>query len=272
MSYVKRFTDFCAGFASFSALMFVLIGFLDYDFTSVSADVPPETMIEKLKYFFSFSPKVHYCFFLTLAILFAITTVVSIVFQKLPHLTLAVSILPLIQTVIMFDANMISTRPMLYIILGTAHVCGCLFECIRLDRRDKKRRAAFATDLLAYTIVAFCLYVLLTSGQLSTMEYKDLNIVEFMMYQLVKGKDVSLSIFIYVAICYAVMAIIRAFLKNLYYIDAILSTIPLALIILFWCTDKIPVFGSVLFLVAGVYAVSRIAIALTCKIALPNEE
>ena len=271
MSYYKRFTDFCAGFAAFTSFMFVLVGFLGYDFEKATTETPIETMTQKLDYFFSLIPKERYVFFLMLTILFVISLTVSLIFHRYPQFTLAISLLPLIQTFIMFDANLITERPMLYVILGVAHSTGCLYECIRLDRKDRKRRAAFATDLLAYTIVGFSVYVIIAEGGLATLEFENLNIVQFLLYQLFKEQSGNFSIFTYIAVAYAILGIIRPIIKDIYYIDAILSVIPLALIIIFWSAGEIPIFGSALFLLASAYAISRFSIMLTCK-ATTSEE
>ena len=257
MKYCKRVTDFFAGFTAFSAIMYLFCEYMKYNFNDI------ESTTDKLKHFFSHEPTKDYRFYLSLIALLILSCVVSIVFDKFPVVTLAVSALPMIQIIAMFDADKIYDRPMLYILPTAIHMGGCLFECIRRDRIDRKRRAAIATDLLALTVILFCIYVFHIVKTLPELEFKDLNFFEHSLYYIYK--DIDLTVFKNVAICYAVLAVIRLILRDLYYVDAILSVIPFVLIMRAWYTEGIPVFATSLVMLSVTYMIARFSIMLFCK-------
>lgn len=259
MGYVKRFGDFCAAFSAFAAFMYLFRQFMGLDFGEI------EGIVEKLKYFLSNEPRKDYRFYLTLFVLFAISFTVSTVFHRLPYLTLAVSALPMLQTVIMFDGNYLYERPMVFVVLSAIHSACCLFECIRRDKEDRGRRSALALDLFGLTVAAFCGYILYISKSIADVDYTKINVIEKTLHASVVYFEADLTWFKYIAIAFCVAAVLRFILRDLYYIDALLSLIPLGACIYLWNSGGIPVFGSALCALSLTYAVGRIAVMLFCK-------
>ena len=258
MSSCKRFTDFFAGFAAFTAAMYLFCQYMMFDFKEI------ESLTEKLKYFFSNEPIKDYNFYLTLIGLLLFSCVFSILFHKLPFLTFAISALPMIYIISMLKTgNIYDERPMLYVVLGAIHMGGCLFECIRRDREDRHRRSAIATDLFAAVVVLFCLYVFYTKKILPETEFLELDYLQRRLYYVYE--EIDFTVFRNVAICYGVLALFRLIHRDLYYLDAILSLVPFFMLCSMWMTDKIPIFGEVLVMLSASYAVARIAIMLFCK-------
>ena len=259
MSYVKRFGDFCAAFAAFSAAMYLFCQYMATDFKEI------ESIVEKLKYFFSNEPRKDYRSYLALLVLILLSFAVSVIFHKLPALTLAVSALPMSMLVTMFDSERVYERPMLFFVLLFVHMAGCLFECVRRDREDIHRRAAIATDLLGVSIIVFCLYVLYISKDIESVDFKTINLIERNLYSAVVYFEADLSWFKYIPVGFGVMIALRLILRDIYYLDAFISLVPLGTMIYLWNTEKIPVFGSTLTVLIFCYTVARITVMLFCK-------
>lgn len=259
MGYVKRFGDFCAAFAAFSAFMYLFCQYMAMDFKEL------EGFSEKIKFFFSNEPRRDYRSYLALLVLILLSFAVSVIFHKLPALTLGTASLPMILAVVMFDGEKLYERPMLYFVLLSVHFGGCLFECLRRDRQDRHRRSAIATDILGLCIMGFCLYILYISKDIVNIDFKDINIVERTLYSAVVYFDADLSWFRSIAIFFGAIVFLRIVLRDLYYIDAFLSLIPLGAAIWLWHTDGIPVFGSVVAVLTLLYAIARISVMLFCK-------
>ena len=259
MGYVKRFGDFCAAFAAFSVFMYLFCQYMAMDFKEI------EGFMEKIKYFFSNEPRREYRYYLTLLVLLLISFAVSVIFHKLPWLTFAVSVLPMIQIIIMYDADEIYERPMLLIVLSSLHVFGCLFECIRRDRGDRRRRSALAVDIMGLAAAGFCLYILYISKDIANVEFEHISIIEKLLYYAVVYDGADMSLFRNIAICFGVLVTLRLALRDLYYIDAVLSLAPLGAVVYFWNRGDIPAFGSALALLTLVYALGRISVMIFCK-------
>ncbi len=258
MSYFKRFTDFCAAFAAFVGIIYIFGRFMSYGFKE---DI--EGTVEKLKFFFSVEGSVDYMPYIMLIGFFIISFAFSCIFHRLPYLTLCVSALPLMYTVTMIAHNKLYDRPALFVFLGVAHMCGCLFECIHLDRADRGRRAAIACDLLSLMAVVFCLYVFYMDKNIDNIEFKEQSFFQHCFYSLRERVDTVL--FKRAAICFTILPLIRLLHRDVYFIDAALSLIPCAYFIYLWNTDKIPLFGEVLAVASVALLLGRLSIMLLCS-------
>lgn len=259
MGHFKRFGDFFSAFGAFSAIMYLFCQYMAFDFKEL------EGITEKLKYFFSNEPRKDYRFYLPLVALFILSFVLSTALHKYPQLTLAVSVLPMIQVIAMLDAGKLYERPMLYVIAASVHICGCLYECIRRDREDRRRRAAIATDLLGLCAVGFCAYVLISSKDILELDHQKANIFESLLYQEFAYEPPELTVFKYAAVSFGVLVALRLALRDLYYLDALLSLVPFVGLVYFWNSGKIDVFGSVLTALALIYAAARLSVMLLCR-------
>lgn len=268
MGQVKRFGDFLAGFGAFAAFMYMFRQFMSYDFKEI------EGMGEKLKYFLSGEPTKEYRFYFALFLTFAISCALSCAFHKLPYVALAVSSVPLIQTVIMFDEEYLYERPMVFVIISIAHCATCLFECIRRDRDDRGCRAALGLDLFGLSAAAFCGYVLFISKGIAEIDAEKVNVIEKTLYTAVTQPEANVlySDLIIILIAFCVLALLRILLRDLYYIDAALAVALAVFSVYRWNAEKITVFGSVLCFMAVAYAVGRLAVMLFCKAKLKEDK
>ncbi len=259
MGYFKRFGDFCAAFGAFSAVMYLFCQYMAMDFKEI------ESLREKLEFFFSNSPKKDHRFYLPLILFFILSFTVSTCLHKYPQFTLALSVLPMIQTVAMFDAGRLYERPMLYFVLSALHICGCLFECIRRDREDRGRRAAISADLLGLCFVGFCIYIILTAKGIADIDRQKADIFETLLWNGFGDEPPDMKLFKYTVIFYCALTALRLMWRDLYYLDAILSVIPLVSAVYLLNTEKIPIFGTLLVTLTFIYAITRISIMLFCK-------
>lgn len=257
MSCFKRFTDAGAVFAAISALIYTFCEFMGYKFESTLS------MTEKVKLFLSDEPERTYRFYLPLVAAFIISFILSVAFHKFPHLTLAVSALPLTLTLTMFSRSMLYERPMLYVILAVAHSVGCLYECIRRDRLEGGRRGAIACDLLAICVSFFLIYVTKISESALPSDALSMNVITSILHGHEGAIDVAVleRLALFLAVCVAVRLIGR----DLFYLDAALAGILLVWTVYVWNIGRISILGGVITVLVAVYAISRISVMLLCR-------
>lgn len=259
MSAIKKFTDFCGGFALFSAIIYLFCQFMAFD---------PKTEEElstlgKLKVFFSpQAPRDYYLYLLLLALL-VLSLTASLILRKHPQFAFALSTLPLIWIMILFDSERLYERPLLYIILCSIHSMGLLYECIRMDREDRRRRSAFATDLMGMIGALACILLILRAKALEGAEYADLRFFDLKIY--FNLEDADLMIFLRPAVAIAITVLARLIWRDLYYLDAILAVVPAVYSIWLWNTERFPFHGILPVTVTVIYALARIAVMLSCR-------
>ena len=259
MGQVKRFGDFLAGFGAFAAFMYLFRQFMSYDFKEI------EGMGEKLEHFLSDAPTKEYRFYFALFITFALSCAISCAFHKLPYVAVAGSVIPLIQTVIMFDGGYLYERPMVFVVASIVHCAACLFECIRRDREDRGCRAALGLDLFGLGAAVFCGYVLCIFDGIKDVDPEKINVIEKTLSGAVEQNEVDISYFYFFIIAFVIIAAVRIVLRDLYFIDTALSVILAVVTVYRWNTEEITVFGSVLCFVTVAYAVGRFAVMLFCR-------
>ena len=232
---------------------------MSFDFKEI------EGMGEKLKHFLSDAPSKEYRFYFALFLTFVLSCALSCAFHKFPHIAVAASSIPLIQTVIMFDGDYLYERPMVFVIISVVHCATCLFECIRRDREDRGCRAALGLDIFGLSTAAFCGYVLYISEGIKDIDLEKVNVIEKTLHTAVLQNEADVEIFRFFIIAFCVLAAVRIILRDLYYIDAILSIALAVFTVYKWNVEEISVFGAVLCFVTVSCAVGRFAIMLFCK-------
>lgn len=257
MSYFKRFADFCAGFAIFSAVIYLFRQFMAY--------TPKEevSLLQKVKLFFNNGARMDFKEYVPLILLLLLSFVVALAFHRLPYVCFAVSALPLLQVISMYTSDRLYERPMLYVILVGMHSLGCLAECVRRDREDTRRRSALGTDAVGLLAIGFCLYVLRLIPKLATMELVKMNLFEKKIF--FSLDQANTSIFWKLAILYAAAVLLRWLLRDLYYLDAAIAIIPFGYTLYLWHGGQIPFHGAFLVTFATVYLIARLIVMLSCK-------
>ena len=260
MGHVKRVGDCSALFAAGAASMYLLRQFMQYDFTEKA-----EGFMEKIKFFFSDDMRKNYNFYLMLIALLLLSFIVSTAFHKLPYIPLALSALPVIQVVMMADLGRLYERPMVYTVLSILHFAGCLYECIRRDREDTGRRSAIGTDLLALVIFGFLALTLYLARNPETIDGKQISALELAVHNATAYDTPILWAFKYGIVAFPLLVAVRLIHSDLYFIDAILSVVPLVTAFIYWGNVEKSLLAPAITCLCALYAAARITTMLCCK-------
>ena len=238
MSLFKKFTDFCAGFAVFGALLYLLRSFMTF------MKDEELSMLAKLKEFVSKENANNYRAYAILAILFTASLFIGLLLKKFPFVALAVSSVPMVFSIDYFAASRLDNRPMLFVALGAIHVVGCLFECIICDK--EKRFGKLNCTFIAGVISTFACGALsiFTAYRLSAMQslvknadpdtfnltklsYFDAEIYNALKDASANGQSTDSDQLILLAVMYVVVLIVTLFIGEIFFIDLTFSLIPL---------------------------------------------
>lgn len=259
MSYFKRFTNGCAIFAALSAWLYALIQLMAF---TPSNDI---SLTEKLKLFLKGDTPRDYSMYLTMGLCFAFSFAVSLLFKKLPAISFAVSILPVLATIHQLMAKQLYEYPMMYVVLGALHAIGSLADCMLADKRGARWQSALAAFFSSLMASAVPLYIFRSIGALAARSKEEtLNYFEkVIIYSM--PKDADTDVFLRVAIFFGVLAILALLLKELPFLTAILSLIPFGYTLYLWHAGLLPVHGALIVTVATVCFLTQIAVMLSAK-------
>ncbi|MBQ8332128.1 MAG: hypothetical protein IJX94_06500 [Clostridia bacterium] len=259
MSDFKRFTNFCAGFAAFSAWIYFFIQFMAY---KPSTDV---SLVEKLKLFTSGDSLRNYSMYLTLGLCFALSFALSLLFRRLPAVSFLFSLLPMLFTVHQLVSNQLYEYPMMYVTLGALHVAGGLADCVSQDRTHLKHQSALAAFFSTLVAAGVPLYVLQTIRKMTALtETTDLNYFEKVIFYSMP-KDADTSIFIKIAILYGIVTLLVLLLREVYFLSAIVSLLSFGYTLYLWHAKLIPVHGALVITAATICTLTQITLMLSCK-------
>ncbi len=257
MKYFKRFTDFCAGLSAFMVAISLLGKFIGYN------PEKAEGMLEKLKLFFFADNMSKNKYQLILIILFVMSLVVSRVFERLPCVTMAVSLLPLLQSFFIFVDKNFDNYSWLHIIFAVLHTAGSLVYALTLDRADGKRRAFWTVNIFGGVISLCVIPIVMRMSRLSKLEgIEKINLLPFdskLQIGIESGAD---KILIRIAIMIAIAVIISILLRDIYFIDAVLATVPLIYSLYVFSAEILKSLALECFLLVLLYFVFRIAIMI----------
>lgn len=256
MSYFKKFTDFCAGFAAFSGILFVFRRFMAY---TPAEDISKK---EKLKAFLGNDMPRDYRIWLALIALFTLALIVSLAFRRLPWVAFAASILPLPCAVMMFQDGKLYEYPMLYIAMGILFPLGNLAEALRLDRLDGKRRGVLCPAISALASGALCLAIRLREKAVFAMpegEAKkpfDLEIFFF-------SENSDMKVYRNIAILCALLFLADLIFRNSPWVPALFSTVPFLYGLVKWNGKAIQVHGDLLLTYLSVCLVAHLIVTFS---------
>lgn len=242
MSYFKRFTDFCAGFAVFGALLHLIRNFVTF---MKDEDI---STLKKLKEFLSKENADCYRAYAIIAAVLVASLFIGIILKKFPFVSLAVSSLATVVIVDLFVESRINDRPMFYVALAIIHTVGCLFECVACDRekRLKKLNCTFIAGVVTtFASGALCLFTayrlsemkkLFKTADLETFNVAELSFFDMEIFNLVKdafakGKDADPDQLILLAVMFIVVLIVTMFIGEIFFVDLTFSLIPLVSVI-----------------------------------------
>lgn len=218
MSYFKKFTDFCAGIAAFVASLFLLRKYMAF-----SPVTNEEVTDSKLTQFFK--ANADYDMLVSLVILLALSVAVGIVFRRLPYLCFAFSLLPVIMIAYMFENNCLFEQPALYAVCAALHFTGNLVDCAMRDRDDGRHRLWIATKLSALCASSFCLFVTKYADKVPADSSEEIPLWKRDIFFNMTPAD--MQIITKLGWMLLALFIIGLLLYNVYFIDAILSLVPL---------------------------------------------
>lgn len=258
MSYLKRFGDFCSGFICFAGLIWLFTEFMTTEFQEDMG------MKDKLKDFFEGSTRTDNKLMLILAIMLVISIVASVVFKCIPYVTLFFSVPPLMLSIDMVKAEYIDKYPMMYILFCGIAVLSGVWECISMDRRDGGHRLAYAGDAVALIASGSAFFIWKRVDVICYSE--DIYVVEMNAFDLEiyeNFESMDMKFFLTFACVYLGLAIVSLLLKDIYFIDAILSAVPFAVAVYMWSAGTLTVHPELLVTASAVYFAVRLVSALS---------
>ena len=243
MSLFKKFTDFCAGIAAFVGGLFLIqkymtfkplddeeyTRFLSYDDINIS-DSATETVTAPSKISQFFTPRLNsdydYRLLAILVLALAVSILVGLIFRKLPYVCFSVAIIPAIITAYLLTRGFLYTQIGLFMIVALLHLAGNLFECAVRDRDDGKHRLWICAKISLLFPAAFCLLCTKITDKVLTIDITDkIPIYSDISTEMVKPEN--MEIVTKIGWMFLIIFAISLLLYNVYFIDAILTAIPL---------------------------------------------
>ena len=246
MSLFKKFTDLCAGIAAFFAGIFFIRKYMDFDpekaaekakeaatdaFDKITDAVESATekAPSKLEQFLTPTEEADYSMLIPLILLLLMSALLGRVFKRLPYVCFGISLLPAMAIAYMYETGMLYEQIGMYLILGALHVIGNLVECLMRDREDGRHRAAVAAKISSALPAVFCFYVMWKGAHIPTEKLDKLSHFDNRVFFGMTEADVA--IMTRLGIMMLIILALTLILHNVYFIDAILSLIPLGYVI-----------------------------------------
>ncbi len=264
MSYFKKFTDFCAGIAAFVASLYIIRRYLEFkpkteaEYLAEFPEMLPEEIPSKLEQFFEQNNPDSFKTILALVILLVLSIAVGRFFKRIPALCFAVSLLPALHIIYMFDTK--TEQASMYLVLGALHVVGNIVEAIIRDREDGRHRLSLLAKASSLFSCGFCL-VFIKAMQKTAPEPELLKEENPLMRDIFEHQTpLNTEIVKTLAIMFGILLIVSIILYNVYFIDAIISAVPLCYSIHALYSGNLSVGASLCFLLACACFVSHVAL------------
>ena len=252
MSYFKKFGDFCSGFACFSAIIYLFRQYMMFDAKDAE-------LMEKVKMFFDKNVETDNRLMLVLVVMLVLSVVASIVLRRLPYLIPMFSVPPLLLAVDMFRSGFLREYPMMYLLLLCIAVISHIWECVSLDSRFGRHRAAFAGDAMSALCAAVMLIIWKRGNDVFALESKDALLLNAFDYEIWSGaKNMNMRLFLVMGCAYLGMILISLLLTDVYFIDAALAAVPCIAGVYMWSADKLTVHAEIAVTLSLVVLVARL--------------
>ena len=262
MGYLKKFTDIGAGIAAAHGLVYLIREFMIFKPEDV------EGTSAKMKLFLSKEARLDYRSFWILVVILLLSALVGQIFRKCSPIPLVMSLFSFTFVIYMFQEGKLYERPMLFILLGGLQVIGNYVDTIQRDRQDGRHRTWLLANLTHLYAIFFCFYVLSREKKVAdipTMEMKPFDVDVYLATRL----EEDFSRFLVIAILCAVCILVSLLLKDLYFVDAILSLIPFGYMLFLWYTKKITAGPVILLTLLLMAVIVRVELMLAAP---PDEE
>ena len=289
MSLFKKFTDFCAGIAAFVAGLFLLQKYMvftpltDAEYIRWMADEikygketasATETLTAPSKISQFFTPEIINEYDYRLLFILIITLVISIligrIFKRLPYVCFFFSILPAIEITYLFTQQRLYTQIGLFLICGMLHVAGNVVECILRDKEDGRHRLWVSSRIAILFPVAFCLLCTKIADRIPLEEIgKKLPIFSELAFKLTKPEN--MEIVTKIGWIYFMIFIVTTLLYNVYFVDAILTAIPVGYTV-YLLYSEILTFNPAIFVLLAVICFATQLSLCVCENNLSRKE
>ena len=288
MSLFKKFTDFCAGIAAFVAGLFLLQKYMvftpltDAEYIRWLSDeikygketAVDETVTAPSKISQFFTPEIINEYDYRLLFILIITLVVSIligrIFKRLPYVCFFFSILPAIEITYLFTQQRLYTQIGLFLICGMLHVAGNVVECILRDKEDGRHRLWVSSRIAMLFPVAFCLLCTKIADRIPLEEIgKKLPIFSELAFKLTKPEN--MEIVTKIGWIYLMIFIVTTLLYNVYFVDAILTAIPVGYTV-YLLYSEILTFNPAIFVLLAVICFATQLSLCVCENNLSRKE
>ncbi len=255
MSYFKRFTNFCAGFTAFHAIIYLVGQFMSFN----PAGNP--SMLEKLKLFLANDHPKSHREYIALIFLLIFSAVVGRIFERMPYISMAVSILPLIKIIIMFCDGKLFDRPMLYVLLGLLHTSGNIAYAISLDKYDGKRRANLCAHIFGASAFAMALWLKLRADKLAELEEAARAGLGDLDLSILAGAENGLDSLLFKLGLFVLISVaVSIILRDVYFVDTILALFPFGFCVYLITAGKLTLFPAIVLAVTFLYFAFRLLV------------
>jgi hypothetical protein len=296
MSLFKKFTDFCAGIAAFVGGLFLLQQYMvfkpldndeyaewlsykiKYSNETVS-ETASETVTEaiseapsKIKQFFT--PELindfDYRLLFVLVLTLAISVTVGIIFKKLPYVCFFVSLIPALEIAYIFSTGFLYTQIGLFLLLGALHVAGNVFECILKDKEDGRHRLWICAKISTLFPAAICLICTKIADRVPLENIDDkISLYKELAFKMTEPDNMALVTKI--GWMYIIIFAITLVLYNVYFIDTILSAIPLVYTVYLLYSGNLSFNPAIFAILAAICFMTHIALCV-CENNLSRKE
>ncbi len=281
MSYFKKFTDFCLGVVIFVASLFLLRQYMTFKpktaeqyFVGMGGNAVETGVVPgKVEQFLEKDHRM----LIWLVVLMLFSLIVSILFKKLPYISFAVSIIPAVEVAYLFQKDMLFEQELLFIAGTAIHVIGNLVDALLQDREDGRHRLWLSSLLGSLVSSAVCFIPLLShfiTPNLSDIEsfISDLTklpiekVEKFEKFIFTPLQDIYISgivpeeaaFLLVLGGIFGVTFVICLLTKNIYFINSLLSFIPLGAVIHLVYTKKLTAVAFALMVLSVVSVVTNI--------------
>ena len=250
MSNFRKFAQFCAGIAAFSAIMYVFRQFRSYDPEDI------ESKKEKLKLFFSNEMSKDYRPLTLLAILFVLAILIEIILKRFPQICIFSSSIPLLFALSLYNGDRLFERPMLYVLLGGILVIGDIYDTVSACKADGKERMLVLSNVSALLVCAACLFIRWRAHECGLVPIEKLSFFDKQLYLFAMDHDASL--FTIIAIMTAITIAVSLILRGVYFIDLAITLVPFFYIVYKLATNELGPHGDIVAAAMTVCLAARI--------------
>jgi hypothetical protein len=291
MSLFKKLTDFCAGIAAFVGGLFLLQKYMTFQplddkeyiewisnelkYSSDATDKVTEAVTEapsKLSQFFTpeLINEYDYRLLAILVLTLAVSVIMGIIFKRLPYIPFFFSIIPAVEITYLFTKERLYTQVGLFLIAGALHVAGNIYECIVRDKEDGRHRVWVCAKISLLFPAAFCLLCTKIADKIPIEGVNDrIPIFKELAFKMTKPE--SIEIVTKLGWMFLIIFVIATVFYNVYFIDAILSAIPLIYTVHLLYSGNLPFNPALFTVLAAICFMTHIALCV-CENNLSRKE